>query len=349
MPSTGEQRTLSVEEFCTFREYIHEKSGMYFGDNKLYLLQSRLAKRMDDLGVATYRDYFYRVKYDTSHREFDELMNLVTTNETYYFRNEPQLDAFATAVLPEILEAKRKMGGPKTLRIWSAGCSTGEEPYTLGIIIKEALKSEPGWNVEIIANDISDKVLQKARAGEYEGTTLRYVKPDKLTRYFDKNGEKFVIKREIKALVKFVQLNLNDTKKLSMYKNLDVIFCRNVMIYFSDDVKRKIVRAYYQALASGGQMLIGHSETLHGISKAFSLKYYKGALVYVKDEGGKDEEKISGSSRRTSTQVPRVASSRAVSKTGAGEPSGATKALELLKKIKARREAQEALAGKVGG
>ncbi len=346
MPPIGEQRTLNIEEFRTIRDYIHEKSGMFFGDNKLYLLQSRLSKRMEQLGVATYRDYFYRVKYDTSHREFDELMNLVTTNETYYLRNEPQLEAFATAVLPEILETKRKKRGPKTLRIWSAGCSTGEEPYTLGIIVREALRAEAGWNVEIIANDISEQVLQRARTGEYEGATLRYVSADKLNRYFDKTGETYRVKQDIKSLVKFVQLNLNDTQKLSMYKNLDVIFCRNVMIYFSDDVKRKIVRAFYQSLAAGGQMLIGHSETLHGISKAFKLKYYKGALVYVKDEG--TEDKV-GSSRVSAAVSQRPVSS-GVGRSGAKAPvSGATKALELLAKIKAKQEAQKTLAGKIGG
>ncbi len=346
MPSIGDQRTLSIEEFRTIRDFIHEKAGMYFGDNKLYLIQSRLTKRMDQLGVATYRDYFYRVKYDTSQREFHELMNLVTTNETYYFRNEPQLDAFATAVLPEIIENKRKGRGPKTLRIWSAGCSTGEEPYTLGILVKQALKGEAGWNVEIIANDISEKALHRARAGEYEGATLRYVNPVVLKDYFDKEGDAFRIKREIKSLVKFVQLNLNETRKLSMYKNLDVIFCRNVMIYFSDEVKRKIVRAFYQSLANGGQMLIGHSETLHGISKAFKLKYYKGALVYMKEEGVTDRAGHATESSKSATSTPGSAPRRAPVRASSG---GASKALELLAKIKAKQDAQRTLAGKIGG
>ncbi len=342
MSSIGDQRTLSIEEFRTIRDFIHEKAGMFFGDNKLYLIQSRLTKRMDQLGVATYRDYFYRVKYDTSQREFHELMNLVTTNETYYFRNEPQLEAFASAVLPEIIENKRKSRGPKTLRIWSAGCSTGEEPYTLGIIVKQALKGEAEWNVEIIANDISEKALQCARSGEYEGATLRYVNPATLKKYFDKEGDGFRINREIKALVKFVQLNLNETRKLSMYKNLDVIFCRNVMIYFSDDVKRRIVRAFYQSLTNGGQMLIGHSETLHGISKAFKLKYYNGALVYMKEEDAAEGSNHLTESSKSSTSAPRRAPGR-------GAPGGASKALELLAKIKAKQDAQKTLTGKIGG
>ena len=347
MPPVGDTKTLSIEDFRTMRDFIHDKAGMYFADNKLYLLQSRLAKRMSELGVATFRDYFYRVKYDASHREFNELMNLVTTNETYYFRNEPQLDSFAKAALPEILEMKRKSAGQKTLRIWSAGCSTGEEPYTLAMLILDALKGESGWRVEIIANDISEQALQKARSGVYAGPTLRYVKPEALRRFFDKDGDSYKVKREVKALVKFVQLNLNDTNKLALYKNLDIIFCRNVMIYFSEDVKRKIVRAFYQALTTGGHMFIGHSETLHGISKAFKLKYYNGALVYVKDESEKvrGADMVLPSSQASSQAKNQKRAARPTSAVSA-KKSGATKALGLLAQIKAKQAAQKNLATK---
>lgn len=343
MSAVGQKYELTPEDFTSIRDYIHDKAGIFFNEKKMYLLQSRLSKRMEQLGVASFRDYFYRVKYDTSHAEFNQLMNLVTTNETYFYRNEPQLESFASEALPEILSRKRATGGPKTLKIWSAGCSTGEEPYTLGMIVREAIGAEPGWQIEIIANDISENVLAQARLGEYHGATLRYVPKSIIGRYFEQCGEKYRVTPEIRGLVKFVQLNLNETHKLSMYRDLDVIFCRNVMIYFSEEVKKRIVKGYYQALAPGGLMYIGHSETLHGISKSFKLRYFKGALVYEKEAAGGligAEAKRERSGADTTKQSASPA---------AGAPSGAQRAMELLAKIKANREAQQKLAQNVNG
>ena len=292
---------------------------------------------MEELGVASFKDYFYRVKYDASHEEFNHLMNLVTTNETYYFRNEPQLEAFATDALPKMIAAKRKSGGAKTLKIWSAGCSTGEEPYTLGILILEALKGETGWQIEIIANDISEEVLHKARKGEYAGITLRYVKPVILAKHFEKDGEKYRVSTKIKSMVKFVQLNLNETHKFAMYRNLDFIFCRNVIIYFSEDVKKRIMKGFYQALAPGGLLFIGHSETLHGISKSFKLRYLNGSLAYEKaDVKQKDA---------ASTLEVRPTVSGAAKSDG---KTGAQRAIELLAKIRANRAEKEELAQSTG-
>lgn len=319
---------LSLEDFQLLREYIHEKSGMYFQDRKLYLLQSRLSKRMEELGITSFRDYFYTIKYDTSKAEFHQLMNLVTTNETYFFRNEPQLEAFRDATLPEIIARKKHSKGIKTLRIWSAGCSTGEEPYTIAMIIKDAIKNESGWHIEIIANDISESVLHAARKGEYAGQSLRHVSGDHLSRYFLKRGDAYTVLPEIKSMVKFVQLNLNDTGKLSMYNNLDVIFCRNVMIYFSDEVKKRIVKAFYQALLTNGLLIIGHSESLHGVSKSFKLKYFKGSLMYLK-------EGTAAAIADTDSVQEQEAAIRATAE------GGASRAIKLLEKIRADRAAKQ--------
>lgn len=310
---------MSLDEFKMIRDFILEKSGIYFAENKMYLVKNRLSKRMAELQIKTVRDYFYHVKYDLSLREFNELMNLVTTNETSFFRNEPQLLSFSGEVLPLLIEEKKKEQGNKTLRIWSAGCSTGEEPYTLAIILLERLISTAGWNIEIFANDISEQVLHKARVGEYSGATLRNVKPEHLEKYFIKNGESYRIKPEVQALVKFSHTNLNDPRKISVITSMDVIFCRNVMIYFTDDVKRQLVRGFYNALRPGGYLYIGHAETLHGISKAFKLVYFKNALVYQKEQVV--AAKPSG--------TPAVMTTQASPAT-----SGTSKALDLLSKIK---------------
>lgn len=322
MPQT-EEPILSQEEFVMIRDFIHEKSGMYFADNKKYLIKNRLTKRLAALGMKNFKDYFYHVKYDTTQKEFNELMNLVTTNETSFFRNEPQLLSFSDEVLPLLIDEKEKEGRHKTLRIWSAGCSTGEEPYTLAVMILEKLKSRIGWNVEIIANDISEQVLHTARLGEYSGLTLRNIRPDMLSRYFTKEGDSFRVNKEVKALVKFAQMNLNDQKKFSINRDVDIIFCRNVMIYFSDEVRRGIIRGFYNSLRPGGYFYIGHSETLHGVSKAFKLVYFKNALVYQKEKVG-----------AAASASPAGAAALRSTVTFAGASSGASRAMDLLSKIK---------------
>ncbi len=316
---------MTLEDFTMIRDFIHEKSGIYFAENKMYLVQNRLEKRMAELDMKSVRDYFYHVKYDASQKEFNRLMVLMTTNETSFFRNEPQLLCFSDEVLPLILQEKMQMRGLKTLRIWSAGCSTGEEPYTLAMIILDRLKTTTGWNIEIIANDISEDVLQKARLGSYSGITMRNVSPDMLTRYFMKAGDTYTVKPEVKAMVKFSHINLNDPRKIALVNNMDCVFCRNVMIYFSDEVKRQIVRGFYESLVPGGYFYIGHSETLHGISKAFKLVYFKNALVY-----NKDAERV----MPAGAGEPGVAVAVTASAGLAGAAGGAARAMDLLSKIK---------------
>jgi len=304
---------MSREEFELIRDFIHARSGLYFADNKQYLLQSRLRGRLSELSIKSYRDYFYHVKYDSSRREFRQLMNIMTTNETSFFRTEPQLLSLGSEVLPQIMADKENRRLPRLLRVWSAGCSTGEEPYTLAMILLDALRHKPGWKVEVIANDISEDVLQSARRGEYQGHTLRNIKPLTLQRHFDRSGDIYTVKREVKALVKFGLLNLNDERTLSLNTNFDIVFCRNVMIYFSSDVKKRIVRGFFNALRPGGYFYIGHSETLHGVSKAFSPVYCRNSLVYRKE--------VIGAAQQTATPGRKSISSA----TGAWQPATALK------------------------
>ena len=326
LTSSATEPEMTAEEFSMIRDFIHEKSGIFFAENKMYLLKNRLIKRMGELEIKSYRDYFYHVKYDTSLVEFKELMNLVTTNETSFFRNEPQLLSFSAEVLPLLIKAKTEGQEPKSIKIWSAGCSTGEEPYTLAMMIMERLGNLPGWKVEVIANDISEQVLQRARKGEYSGITMRNVKPTILNRFFDQAGEIYRVKPEIKALVKFSHINLNEPRQMSMHSGFDSIFCRNVMIYFSDEVKRQIVRGYYNGLLPGGYFYIGHSETLHGISKAFKLVYFKNALVYQKEAVAAASGSRPGSASGSATARPSAGKADAA--------GGARRAMDLLGKIK---------------
>ncbi|MEZ5359464.1 MAG: protein-glutamate O-methyltransferase CheR [Candidatus Zixiibacteriota bacterium] len=322
MVSTDGVMDLTQSEFELFRDFIHEKSGMFFADNKMYLIKNRLTKRIGELGLSSFKDYFYRVKYDVTMKEFNNLMNLVTTNETSFFRNPPQLKSFAEEALPAIIKEKVDNNKPKTLKIWSAGCSTGEEPYTLAILLLEHFGGTlAGWNIEIVATDISEQVLMAARKGIHHELAMRTTPSHIIPKYFDMDDQKFKVKPVVKNMVRFGYLNLNDTRKLSMYSNMDFIFCRNVMIYFSEEVKKQLVRGFFNALRPGGYFFIGHSESLHGISKAFKLVYFKNALVYHKEDVGGS---TTGTERRT------VDTGVAASNNG----SGAGKAMELLKKIK---------------
>ena len=318
---------MTKEEFIMIRDFIHEKCGIFFAENKTYLVKNRLIKRMKDLGINSYRDYFYHVKYDTSQKEFTALVGLITTNETSFFRNEPQLLSFSEEVLPKIIKEKDNERGPKKIKIWSAGCSTGEEPYTLAIILKEKIKDFANWKIEIIANDISEPVLQKARKGVYSGITLRNMKSDILKKYFTKQNEDYKVNQEIKSMVNFSHMNLNDPRRITMSSNFDTVFCRDVMIYFSEEIKKQLVRGFFNSLRPGGYFYIGHSETLHGISKAFKLVYLKNALVYNKEKVGTDTQNKSATG--ISVRRPTMLVNKKTDPAG-----GATRAMELLSKIK---------------
>jgi chemotaxis protein methyltransferase CheR len=280
--STLEQQELKLEDFILFRDFIHERTGMFFAENKMYLVKNRLANRMSQLGIKNYKDYFYMVKYDTSMNEFNALINLLTTNETSFFRNLPQLQAFSDEVLPLIVKPKIASGN-RNLRIWSAGCSTGEEPYTLSMMLMEKIPNHAQYNIEIIANDIAESVLQAARKGIYHELTLRTTPQAYIDKYFTKKGNVYHINDNVKKLIKFSQINLLDQAKMSLMKEVDLVFCRNVTIYFSEDAKKKVVKSFYSSLVKGGYYFIGHAESLHGISKAFKLVYLKNGLVYQKE------------------------------------------------------------------
>jgi chemotaxis protein methyltransferase CheR len=317
---TAQELQMSQDEFAMIRDYIHERSGIYFADNRQYIIRNRLSRRMAELDISSVRDYYYHVKYDASLREASILIDLITTNETSFFRNEPQLLSFSREVLPDLVKRKRLNGG-RRLKVWSAGCSSGEEPYTLAILLRESLVDAVDWTVEVQANDISETVLKKARRGEYSQDVCANVAPDILARHFLQDGDVYRVCDDTRRLVTFSHLNLNDQKKVSLMSDIDVIFCRNVMIYFSDDARRRLVRSFYSALRPGGFLYLGHSETLHGVSKAFKLVYLKNSLVYQKAA-----EAESSMSTTQGTVNGR-------DKQDAGE-SGSMRALDLLNSVR---------------
>lgn len=282
--SLGKELKISNEEFVQLRNFIYDKSGIYIADNRMYLLENRLANRIKALNLKSFGEYYYFLQYDPrKQQEMTKLFEAVTTNETSFFRNPPQLEVFQTKVLSEVIAAQRK-AGQKVLRIWSAGCSTGEEPYTLAIIIHEVLKTElSSWSVRINAHDLSEAVLASAREGLYNDYTLRTTPKEYIPRYFTPEGDKFRIKPEVKRLIQFGQINLNDKLALKRVERSHIVFCRNVIIYFDDAVKKQVIGAFYDNLLPGGFLLIGHSESLHNLSRAFKPIHHPGAIVYRKE------------------------------------------------------------------
>ncbi|MTJ92835.1 MAG: chemotaxis protein CheR [Desulfovibrio sp.] len=274
---------ISDEEFLQLRDFIYQQCGIFIAENRKYLVENRLSNRIKELNLKSYNDYYNFLRFDGSRRtELNKLFEVVTTNETSFFRNPPQLEVFQKSVLPDILDQCRK-AGRKKLRIWSAGCSTGEEPYTLAIILHEVLKSEiSSWDIKITANDLSEAVLAAARRGVYNDYALRTTPKEIADAYFIKEDTQYKIKPELKSLISFGQINLNDREQLKRVEKSQIVFCRNVIIYFDDEMKRKVINAFYDNLEINGALLIGHSESLHNISRAFQLEHHKGTIVYRK-------------------------------------------------------------------
>ncbi|MBQ4133221.1 MAG: protein-glutamate O-methyltransferase CheR [Desulfovibrionaceae bacterium] len=279
----GTRLKITDEEFVQLRDFIYEQSGIFIAETRKYLVENRLANRLKDLNLKTYGEYYYFLRYDANRRtELNRLFEVVTTNETSFFRNNPQLEVFKEKVLKKILDAQRK-SGQKKLRIWSAGCSTGDEPYTLSIIIHEVLGPEISqWDIKITANDLSEAVLAAARQGIYSEYSLRTTPLTMVAKYFTKEGNHYRINNNVKRLISFGQINLNDQMQLRRVERSHIVFCRNVIIYFDDDMKKRVINAFYDNLMSGGYLIIGHSESLHNISRAFIPEHHVGSIIYRK-------------------------------------------------------------------
>lgn len=273
--------TLSDEQYRRFVELIYNKTGIWFEDNKKYFVEKRLAERIETLGIDSFRDYYFLLKFGTGSNEYQELFNRLTINETYFFRDFPQLASFAEQVLPLIVRQKQ-ITGNKQLRIWSAGCSTGEEPYTLAIILREMLPEPEEWKIKIIATDINSRVLDMAYKGIYGSRSVKDVPLEYLERYFTARADFHLVNLSIKNMVEFRHLNLTDEPAMNEYCDFDVVFCRNVLIYFSPDSRLQTVENFYRSLNSGGYIFLGHSESVSRITEAFKMRRITGNIAYYK-------------------------------------------------------------------
>jgi chemotaxis protein methyltransferase CheR len=285
LPLAGEAPAqMSDATFQALRTIIYNLTGIYFQDNKKYLLESRIGKRLQPTGCRTYEDYLRLLT--GSIRKDEELKCLytaITINETFFFRNEPQFQAFEQTIIPGILAAKGPNGRPK-IRIWSAASSSGEEAYTLGMIYHERLRVKyPGLEIEIVGTDINQTVIDTASRGIYREYSIRNMPKAYLDKYFAAKDDRYYLSDEIRRYARFEFLNLYDRNRMRMMNNFDVIFCCNVLIYFDTKSKIQVVSDLYNALGRGGHLFIGYAETLHGISSAFKLINFPKTVAYKKE------------------------------------------------------------------
>jgi len=281
---------LSDAEFTWVRDRLTGYCGIYFDQELKYLLERRLLRRLEALGLKSFGEYIlYLQRPSAGAQELNLLIENVATYETYFFREDFQLRAFREEILPE-LKARKEALGERRLRVFSAGCSSGEEPYTIAMLILES-QAFSDWKVEVLAGDISTPMLEQARRGIYSASSFRVTDDYFLKKYFTKVGNKFEIAPAVKDLVRFSRVNLLEVEPAPQLQNLDVIFCRNVIIYFSPEAKRKVVARFYQLLRDEGFLLLGHSESLMNLSTSFRLRHFRHDLVYQKPPLARNGEK----------------------------------------------------------
>jgi chemotaxis protein methyltransferase CheR len=268
---------LTDEYFDLFRTLIYDQSGIHFSDTNRSILESRLKERLKIANLGTLQEYYDSIR--KNQEEMRVLLDSVTTNLTRFFRNTPHFQTLENFVIPDIIERKKNTSG-KRLRLWSAGCSTGEEPYSVAMVMKE--KTPLGYQIEVVGSDLSLKSLMVANEGFYAEARVSDVPAVYLDRYFDRKRDGFQIKKEIKSLVKFDYHNL---KHDSGQRNLDIVFCRNVLIYFDEAAQKAVIDRFWRAMNDYSYLFIGHSESLFSMKTEFEFVKTDWATLYRKNAG----------------------------------------------------------------
>jgi chemotaxis protein methyltransferase CheR len=275
---------MTAKQFDAVRDLIYKSLGLQFDDAKIDFMDKRVEKRMTALRIGRVDDYVFHLRFlDADGAEMQALANLVTTNETYMFREFEQLQAFADWCLPEAIE-RREKSGFKRLRIWSAGCSSGEEAYTLAIILREVMHDVDDWDIRILATDIDEVRLRMARDAVYGPYAVREV-PDAYAKQhlIEVAPETYRIHPDTARFVEVRHTNLHDRHAMRTFRDMDFVFCRNVLIYFDDISRKAVVDNFYGCLNPGGFLYLGHSESVSRISAAFTVRRIGPHLVYCRE------------------------------------------------------------------
>jgi len=272
-----EELTITKEDFCKFQEFFYRKTGIQFEESKRYFVDKRLVERIESTDSGSFRNYFMMLRFEASGDELQMLTNLMTVNETYFFREEYQFKCLVTSLLDEITRTK---SGTSPIRIWSVPSSSGEEPYSIAIYLLEYWSGINKWDVEIISSDIDTKILAAARRGNYSARSVQHLPPKILTKYFKVQGDGFQVHDDLLQSVEFTRVNLMNPADVRAYRGFDVIFCRNLLIYFDDLSRRQAADTFFDALSPGGFLCLGHSESMSRISSLYQVRKFPDSIVY---------------------------------------------------------------------
>ena len=289
---------ITEPELKLLQTLVYQECGMYFDERRAHFLQDRLQRRLKACRLDTFYSYYRLLTSREGRTELSALLEILTVNETSFFRNKPQLELFQKTVLEEMLRRKQDRRD-WTIRAWSAGCSTGQEPYTLAMQISDALAYyylrnplpfdmpvpkpliPPPWRVEVLASDISYSALRTAQEGIYSENQMEQVDYMYRLRYFDKMGDHYQIKRDVRDLVHF---DFHNLKTEFLPQRNDFIFCRNVMIYFDEAEQKRLIEKFYRCLNSEGYLFVGHAESLFGLTDRFRMVHQNNGTAYQKIE-----------------------------------------------------------------
>jgi chemotaxis protein methyltransferase CheR len=300
MSTPGLAVQLTDAELKLLQALVYQECGMYFDERRLHFLENRLLGRLKECRLDSFYSYYRLLISADGKQELSRLLEDLTINETSFFRNKAQLDLFHKYLLEDIFRKKQERG-EYSLRIWSAGCSTGQEPYTLAMLISDGLAYyclrkpsvfpavypkpliPPPWKVEILASDINYSVLRAGQEGLYNEHQMASVDYSYRLRYFDKVGERYAVKKAVKELVHF---DFHNLKTQYQPQGNDLIFCRNVMMYFDEAEQKRLVEKFHRCLNSDGYIFLGHAESLRGLSDKFAMIHRNGGTAYQRIEGG---------------------------------------------------------------
>jgi chemotaxis protein methyltransferase CheR len=275
---------ISDDDFLKFQEYFYRKTGIQFEHSKRYFVDKRLVERIEANRSESFRAYFTMLRFQVSGVELQALVNLMTINETYFFREEYQFHCLVNSILPEIVARKKDQSA---IRIWAIPSSSGEEPYSIAMCLLERWPGIHSWDVEIISSDIDTRILSQARAGLYSERSVKHVPKAYMQKYFRHGAQGYQLSEDLRSAVEFTRINLMEPADVRGYRNFDVIFCRNLLIYFDDLSRKQAAETFYDALNPGGFICLGHSESMSRISSLYKIRKFPEAIVYQKPWDGK--------------------------------------------------------------
>ena len=274
------ENAISTEDFTKFSEVFYRKTGILFEESKRYFVDKRLMERMAATSSANFKSYFSMLRFQASGAETQILTNLMTVNETYFFREAYQFDCLVNSMLEEVVQYKQP---GDTIRIWSIPSSSGEEPYSIVIYLLEHWAKINQYDVEILASDIDTAILETAERGIFTPRSVQNVSRELLKKYFKKlPADNWQISNEIRDSVDFSRVNLIEAADTRRFSRIDVIFCRNLLIYFDDISRQAAAKTFYQAMSPGAFICLGHSESMSRMSNLFSVRKFNDAIVYQK-------------------------------------------------------------------